>query len=144
MTQKEAEWLIQMEKYRVDERMYQFPVGGGERISVPLSSPDGSESFLLDISRGSINLKKIKYQNRARKIIVLVRLDIGGAPHRNPNGKEIRGPHLHIYREGYGDKYAKEIPDDWKAHIDNPGKMLDKFMEYCHITRPPRFLWSLF
>jgi hypothetical protein len=37
-------------------------------------------------------------------MVVLVRLDLGGAPHRNPFDEEIGVPHLHLYREGFGDK----------------------------------------
>lgn len=47
------------------------------------------ENFLLDIRRGKIDLLKATNQNRARQTIVLVRLDLGGAPHRNPDGEEI-------------------------------------------------------
>jgi hypothetical protein len=35
-----------------------------------------------------------------------MRLDLDGPPHRNPDDEEIPWPHLHVYREGYGDKWA--------------------------------------
>jgi hypothetical protein len=43
---------------------------------------------------------------------VLVRLDLGGAPHRNRDDEEIGVPHLHLYREGFGDKWATPLPSD--------------------------------
>jgi hypothetical protein len=85
LTQSEADALIAVEKHKADEQSYDYPGLGGS-ISVPLVSPDKRESFILDISRGRIDLKKGTYQNRARQIVVLVRLDFGGAPHRNPDG----------------------------------------------------------
>ena len=74
-------------------------------ISIPLEAKEfRGESFSLDISRKKVVLK-MKYQLRARQTIVLARLDFG-AKHRNPDGEEIGVPHLHVYKEGYGDKFA--------------------------------------
>jgi len=98
-----------MEKHRVDETRHQFPTLGGS-IVVPLISVNKRENFLLDVTRGRINLKKVTYQNRARTAVILARLDIDGAPHENPDGQEIPCPHLHTYREGYGDKWAVPAP----------------------------------
>src|SRR5439155_6605747 len=109
ITQSEAEALIAMEKHRASDDRYSFPLGG-RSVSIPLQSVDKREQFLLDISRGRIDLGRGKYQNRARQVVVLVRLDFGGSPHRNPDGEEIGSPHLHIYREGFGDKWAISVP----------------------------------
>lgn len=103
LTQAEADALLRMEKRRVDETEYDYPDFGG-RVTVPLASTDRRETFLLDIRRARIDLAKGTYQNRGRQVVVLVRLDFGGAPHRNPDGEEIGSPHIHLYREGYGDK----------------------------------------
>ena len=82
LTQSEADALIAIEKHRVsDERSY-FPMSG-ESLSLPLQSLDKREQFLLDISRGRIDLMRCKYQTRARQVVVLVRLDFGGPPHRS-------------------------------------------------------------
>jgi hypothetical protein len=105
LTQTEADALIAMGKYRVNDDRWDYPMSGGS-ISVPLISADRRENFILDVSRGKINLAKGTYQNRARQVVVLVRLDFGGQPHRNPDGEELQSPHLHVYREGYGDKWA--------------------------------------
>jgi hypothetical protein len=67
---------------------------------------------MLDLARGQIKLTKATYQNRARQAIVLMRLDLDGPPHRNPDDQEIPCPHLHFYREGYGDKWAIPPPPD--------------------------------
>src|SRR4030042_4989620 len=109
LTQSEADALVVMEKVKTDDQSWRYPSFGG-RISIPLASRNKRENFLLDVSIGKIDLLKGTYQNRALQIVVLVRLDFGGQPHRNPDGQEIPSPHLHRYREGYGDKWATPIP----------------------------------
>lgn len=103
LTQAETDALIRMEKHRINEQRYDFP-WRGKKLILPLQSPDKRETFFLDISRGRINLAKTTYQNRGRQVVALVRLDLAGAPHRNPDGSEIPCPHFHVYREGFGDK----------------------------------------
>lgn len=136
LDQKTADALIALPKVRANDDLSYFP-GTGGYLSLPLVSQDRAESFSLDIRRGGIDLKKGTYQNRAMQIYVLVRLDYGGAPHRNPDGKEIRSPHLHIYREGFGDKWAYEIPTEIFPQIEDPWQTLQNFMEYCNIIEPP-------
>jgi len=143
ITQSEAEALIALEKHRSSDDRYDFPLGG-RSVSIPLQSLDKREQFLLDISRGRIDLGKGKYQNRARQVVVLVRLDFGGSPHRNPDGEEIGSPHLHIYREGFGDKCAIPLPSDRFPRITNLRGTLDDFMRFCNITLPPTIESSLF
>ena len=109
ITQEEADSLIAMEKRFVDDRDWTFP-SAGERKALALTSLDKRENFTLDVTRAQIKLTKATYQNRARQVIVLMRLDLGGPPHRNPDGTEIDCPHLHTYREGFGDKWASAAP----------------------------------
>ena len=143
ITQSEAEALIAMEKHRASDDRYSFPLGG-RSVSIPLQSVDKREQFLLDISRGLIDLGRGKYQNRARQVVVLVRLDFGGSPHRNPDGEEIGSPHLHIYREGFGDKWAIPLPADRFPRTANLRSTLDDFMQFCNITLPPNIESGLF
>ena len=136
LTQAEADALIDMEKHRVTDDRTDFPMGG-ESVILPLQSADKREQFLLDLSRGRINLQKVKMQTRGRQIVVLVRLDLGGAPHRNPDGEEIPVPHLHVYREGYGDKWAMPVPTDQFRAVPDVWMTFEDFMRFCNITRPP-------
>jgi hypothetical protein len=64
LTQTEADALIAMEKHRVNDERWDYPVLGGS-ISVPLISADRRENFILDVSRGRINFAKGTYQNRS-------------------------------------------------------------------------------
>jgi hypothetical protein len=143
LTQAEADALIVMEKHLEDDTPHNYPGLGGS-ICIPLISPDKRENFLLDISRGRIDLMKGTYQNRGRQIVVLVRLDFGGQPHRNPDDVEVPSPHLHIYREGYGDKWAVPVPADRFSDLNDLWQTLTDFMEYCNITQPPFIVKGLF
>jgi len=143
LSQAEADALIAMEKHRVNKELTDFPMEG-QSVVLPLQSADQREQFLLDLSRARIDLRKTKMQTRARHVIVLVRLDLGGAPHRNPDGEEIPIPHLHLYREGYGDKWAVPVPTDRFGDIADVWRTLNDFMGFCHITRPPRIQRGLF
>jgi hypothetical protein len=136
LIQEEADALIAISKLRTNDDVSYYP-NPGDSLVIPLISIDKKETFLLDIRRGRIDLKKATFQNRARKTIVLVRLDLNGAPHRNPDGKEIASPHLHVYREGYGDKWASSLPADVFSDTSDQWTVLADFMRYCNITEPP-------
>ena len=143
LTQAEANALIALEKRRVDTTEWNYPDFGG-RVTVPLVSVDGRESFLLDLRRARINLAKGTYQNRGRQIVVLARLDFGGAPHRNPDGEEIESPHLHLYREGFGDQWAFPVPSNHFSDLDDPWQTLEDFMRFCTVVEPPVIRRGLF
>lgn len=141
--QREADFLLALEKYDFSGEQFRFPYQGGS-LRLSLHSSDKKETFNLDVTRGYIALEKITFQTRARKTVVLVRLDIDGPPHRNPDGEEIECPHIHLYREGYGDKWAYPLPNELKSVLDNPYDLLDKFMDYCHIVGKPIIQRELF
>lgn len=136
VTQAEADALLAMEKHRSDDRSYRYP-GPQTSIIVPLISVDKRETFLLDINRRKINIKRYTYMNRARTVVILARLDVEGSPHRNPDGIEIPTPHIHIYKEGFHDKWAYPIQPDNFTNIENPWVTLEEFMKFCNVTVPP-------
>lgn len=143
LTQAEADALIAMEKHRSSDESNDFPMGG-RSVTIPLQSPDKREQFLLDVSRGRIDVRKVKLQNRGRQVVVLVRLDLSGGPHRNPDGEEIPTPHLHIYREGFGHKWAVPLPADRFAATDDMWQLYEAFLRFCNITKPPYVERGLF
>jgi hypothetical protein len=132
-----------MPKIRASDETWRYPSLGGV-ISIPLVSPDKRENFLLDIRKGRIDLSKGSYQNRSRQVIVLVRIDFGGSIHRNPDGAEVQCPHLHLYREGYGDKWAMPLPDELFSDPVDVMNLFDDFMRYCNIVEPPIIQRGLF
>lgn len=143
LSQAEADALLKMKKFRVNDEHYKYPNQGGS-LRIPLNSENKRESFLLDITRGRIELTKGTLQNRARQVIILTRLDYGGAPHRNPDGEEIKCPHLHLYKEGFGHKWAIPVPDTFFKHIDDQWKTLQDFMNFCNIVEKPLINRGLF
>ena len=142
IAQDEADALIAMEKQRVDEKVWLF--AAGERLAIPLTSTDKRENFILDMSRYQIKITKATYQTRARQAVILMRPDIDGPPHRNPDGEEIACPHLHIYRQGYGDRWAMLAPIERYPDTGNLFATFQAFMQHCNITAPPAFQMGLF
>lgn len=158
ITQAEADQLIAMEKHCIEEKTWLFPEPSG-RLAVPLVSPDKRENFMLDITRGTIRLTKATYQNRARAAIILMRLDLDGPPHPNPAdlptgaayawlapyaGQTMLCPHLHLYVEGYGDKWAVPAPVDRYPNVQDLFATFQAFMTHCNITRLPQIEKGLF
>lgn len=131
-----------MEKRKIDNKYWALPDLGGS-IIVPLVSTNKQEQFLLDIRRGRMHLKRQKFQTRVKEVIPLVRLDIG-SPHRNPDGEEIKSPHIHIYKEGYGDKWAIPVPEHVFKDTDDFWQTLHDFMSYCSVIEVPNFQKGLF
>ena len=136
LTQVEADQLIALPKSRVDRRTWSYPRGGG-RVAIPLLSEDKREHFVLDLRRARIDLAKSTHQIRARQVVPLIRLCMGTAPHRNPDGEKIIPIHLHHYREGYWDKWAQPIPANAFRDLTDQFGTLADFMAYCNIIEPP-------
>jgi hypothetical protein len=143
LSQTEADAFIAMPKVKTDETQWDYPLAGAS-VAIPLLSEDRRTNFFLDLSRGRIVFAKGKYQNRVHQSVILVRLDFGGAPHRNPDGIEMPCPHLHVYREGYGDKWAVPVLVDKFPNMSDAWAMLLDFMKYCTITEPPLIRKGLF
>src|SRR5947199_7462130 len=101
-------------------------------------------NFTLDVTRAQIKLTKATYQNRARQAIILMRLDLDGPPHRNPDGQEIPCPHLHFYREGYGDKWAIAAPSERYTDVRDLFSTCEAFIQHCNMTGPAKMQKGLF
>jgi hypothetical protein len=144
LTQAEADLLITLEKIATDETVWDF-TGLGDNLRIPLISADKRENYFLDVwSSGKIFLKG-RLQNRARSSVILVRVDYGGHPHMNPDGVEVGSPHIHLYKEGMGVKFAFDLPKELFHHPEDKWDTLQAFMKYCNITKIPFFnrgLWS--
>ncbi len=141
LSQADAETLLRMPKKPATADAFSFPDLGG-RIEVPLVSRDEREHFSLDINRKRIALTT-GYQARGRQVVVPARLDFA-APHRNPDGTEIGVPHLHVYREGFGDKWAVAIPSGMLSKPEDAWQVLHDFMTYCVVEERPNIVRGLF
>ena len=136
LSQAEADQFRQMVKHFVrPPASITIPLGADDTYE--LASVDDRESFLLDIWRGTLRLTKLKFQNRVRTAIVLVRLDVDGAPHTNPDGQKLLGTHLHLFREGYDDRWAYPVDPNTFTLLNDPGTIFQQSCAFCKIEPPP-------
>ncbi len=142
LTQVEANRLFALKKRRISEVQVDWPVGA--RVAVPLTSDDGRDEFVLDVATSSIKLSKVTLQNRVRTTAILARLDIDGPPHRNPDDVEILSPHIHLFREGFNDKWAFPVPPEHFTDLSDRVKALEDILRFCNIVAPQLFNFGLF
>lgn len=135
LTQVEADSLFHMAKKRANETKYLFP-NPGKCIQIHLRSLDLRHEFILSLRAGKIELKKKTFQLRIADVFILARIDLAGGLHRNPDGKEIPCPHIHLYKEGFNDQWAYPLPDVF-FNPANWQQTLDEFYEYCNIIEKP-------
>lgn len=152
LTQAEADELLQMQKVFVDNDPIEFSLTEPMDYDRVLRSTDRREEFFLTIERGRRKRVRLKYQTRARRVIVLARLELNGARHKNPPespykpGEWIGETHLHLYREGFGDRIAYELVDapGWTDPLLTDGILaLERFMRFCGVTQRPPIQTSL-
>jgi hypothetical protein len=117
-----------------------------------LQSADRREQFLLTVERGQRSRIRLKYQTRARKIIVLARLDLNGPAHQNPPespyqpDRRIAGPHMHLYRENFEDRIAYELADVPGLTIRNLGSgvsCLEDLLRFVGLRKWPAIQLSI-
>ena len=137
LTQTEADALITMNKTFMNPETISMPPGADQTHE--LLGEDKKERFLLDLWRGTIRLSKLKFQTRALTVIVLVRLDINGAPHTNPDGSRLGSTHLHRYQVGYEDKWAYPLDSKEFSASSNIPQTFRDFCRYCKIQNIPPF-----
>lgn len=144
LTKEQADFLLNCPKEVISSNDLAFPNSQNKKLNIPLRSTDGLYDFLLDINRNQISIYKATYQNRYNRSVVLARLDLNGAGHRNPYGHEVSGSHLHLYSQEYGDKVAIELPECFNnINPKNLPDMLLAFMEFCNIIKKPNFVYNL-
>jgi len=141
LTQAEADALIAMAKRFDRPRPISFPPGADQTHELIGANP--KERFLLDLWRATLRLSKVRLQTRGRQVVVLVRLDIDGAPHTNPDGTRLGGTHLHRYREGYDDKWASTLDPAEFSDVRDIVRAYVDFCRYCRIVDPPPFQTGL-
>ena len=135
LTQAEADALLAVRKWFPTNFTLTLRPGRNEVYELESDAP--AERFVLDAWRASLRLSKIRFQNRARSSIILARLDLGGAPHTNPDGERIECPHLHVYREGYEDTWAFPLDPARFSAPDDLGRAFADFCALCSIEHLP-------
>jgi hypothetical protein len=136
LTQSEADILLTMTKSFASAAA--ISISPGVDDTRELIGVDPKERFLLDVWRSTFRLSKLRFQTRGRQVIVL-RLDIDGAPHTNPDGVRLSGTHLHLYREGYDDKWAEPLDPSRFRDPRNIQRAFENFCSYCNVQGTPPF-----
>jgi hypothetical protein len=132
LSQAEANRLLDLPKYLEFPTSVSVPQCGRQREASAVSE-NGRERFTFDIYRGSVSVSKCSYQNRYRKEVRLLRLDLGGSTHLNPDNTHIICPHLHIYKEGYSDRWAYPLPASFSGDQSLVVKLIE-FLRYCKVA----------
>lgn len=138
LTQDDIDFLLGLIKALSENRSITLPTPG-HTLELDVSALDSKERFVIDVNRkGRINIKKATFQTRYQKSIVLIRLDIEGSPHRNPNDEVIPCPHIHLYKEGYGTSWAYPIEKEIVTDTSDMVQVLIDFLKYNNVnTIPP-------
>ncbi len=134
-----------MRKKPKDSSSLVMPSGKG-KFEVRLQALNSMEEFVLNYiqsphSKGSLTLLNRNHHLRTKTNIGLARLDLGGHPHRNPDGTEVGRSHLHIFKEGSNTlPWAIDVPPDKFSNLDNVPQALADFMDYCRIEQKPNLI----
>ena len=96
--------LLEMIK-TFQETYIELPLIRNQKRCEVISKYDENEKFVLIINRkGNKNLKNLSFLINSRTHGKrMVRLDMNGAPHDNPDGELIPTPHIHIHDEKHLD-----------------------------------------
>jgi hypothetical protein len=143
ITQTEFDFLIKLEKVFDDP---ETPIQLGPapiHWSRQLNATTNKEAFLFDFYRGSFELCRYTYNKRYRQTIILLRYESGGR-HTNPDGQSFEGPHVHLYREGFGDKFAFPYTEIGVVEGDSMEGVFNKIMYFCNVKRFPSVELSMF
>lgn len=130
LTQEKADSLIKELKHRVEKEIFSWSsdISKDELI---VAVNDNKLQFVLSLKRNPFEIR-LHFRTKDQDI-GLLRVD--DAPyHPNPDGEEIRGPHLHYYVEGSGLAYAKLI--DW-YDCSKPEDTLYRFLEEINTEKFP-------
>lgn len=133
LTQSEADSLItSLKTLLLKKKIINFPNPGE---SLLLECKDGNNNkYLIDVTRGRRKPTKGTFQTRYNKSTILLRVDIDGPPHDNPDGQEVECPHIHIYTEGFDDKWAYPLDQKLKTNPDDLIEVLIDFFTYNNIS----------
>lgn len=136
LTQAEADRLISLIKSLDSTTPIHLP-NKGEMLQLNASSSD-NEKFIIDVKRGRIKISQATLQTRHNKTVPLIRLDIEGPSHTNPDSVIIPCPHLHIYREGYMDRWAYPVVLDKNfTDLNDLTLILYDFLKYNNFNQIP-------
>lgn len=141
LTTKEAEELINTLKRLVSKKLEIPKMGEFKEYEVKgINNPRFAFYFIIN-RKVRIDKYKCSYVARDKNTnLNLLRLDIGNVEHKNPDGKRIKGPHLHIYREEYNT--TNNIPYAIEFDINDPSLVANcvKFLKEFNVIDYPEIV----
>ena len=133
LTQNEYDRLMQLRK--TFDSCIKLPMDD-EKVSYTLHALDSSETFLLNIERKRIfEIRRSKLNTSFSKEPIL-RVEVDGRPHINPDGERIGRNHIHIYKQGYGLSWAyplETFSDELFKDATNFNILFSDFCKYSNI-----------
>ena len=136
LTQDEANQYLVMVKYFEERKP--IKLGLPTCVVHELIGEDRRSRFRLETWFHKAVTSRYVYVNSVHASIELVRLCAGDRRrHPNPDGTIIRGNHLHVYREGFGTRWAIPLSDCGFSDIVDFGTVLREFCRYCNIADVP-------
>ena len=137
LTQEEADTLSVIEKLLTNPNSIRMPEQGTTKIYPVHYFREGKRNNDMSVStyRGTIDARKVSYRLLYNNNIVLIRIDTHyRTKHINPDKTVIQPmqPHIHLYSEQHGDKYAYPLPQEFSDTEDIIALFLD-FLSYSHI-----------
>ena len=138
LTQETVETLIKIEKVLLNLLNIYIPQEPHQTEKYPLGYKDINTLFNIndlhiEMFRGSKNPKKVSYKLLYKRMFNLIRLDMYGTRHINPDGKifETNTPHLHIYDEIHKDKWAYSVP----LEFSNTEDIIQTFKDFLSFLK---------
>ena len=135
MTLAEAQELIQVLKKILQEGTLNFP-SSGNTAKFDLCSVFSEKDLFAVLVNHSNKIRKDKYTLLLRygKDKGLLRIDVGGPDHVNPDGTIIPCPHIHFQQKDVGkwDAWAEDIPAVF-GNVEDMLETFKTFLQYCHV-----------
>ena len=135
MTQEEAQGLIQVLKKLLQQGMIVLPPMGSVGKLDLCSVFSEKDRFTIIINRsGRVRKDKYTLLLRYGKDKGLLRIDVGGPDHTNPDGTIVPCPHIHIQQRDTGawDSWAVEIPAVF-GNVEDRIETFRAFLQYCNV-----------
>jgi len=131
LTQQEADGLMLVKKLFENKAaiIVNRPYKEERRL---ISSTNNSDIFYLNINETAIEFGKYTANNRFFSIpLVRICMDKDSV-HENPGGELIKGSHIHLYKEKFGDKFATDLS---LCNITGTTtvQVLGQFLAFCNI-----------
>ena len=135
MTKEKAQELIQVMKLLLKKGIYELPKQGTVD-KLPLQSLQSSrDRFDVIINR------KARIDPKKYTLLLhfseedLLRIDVSGTDHHNPDGSIVPCPHIHMRTkdEGRWDRYAYDLPAIF-GDADDCATTVRDFLQYCNTS----------